>query len=198
MKIPLILLASCTILAGCAYQPPIKTESGADWQQHQSQVAKLSQWQLQGKLGYKSIDAGGSANLVWEQDQQQYKLSLSGPFGAGSATIAGNQHLAQLQQGDNSYIDSPSSLALQLTGLRIPVDALSWWARGLPSPSKTEATDLVTAPEGFALSFAQAGWQLSFSRYQSSPNGDMPGKISGQLGDQSFKLVISRWSFPKN
>jgi outer membrane lipoprotein LolB len=198
MKIQLVIIASCAILAGCAYQPPIKTESAADWQQHRSQVAKLNQWQLQGKLGFTSMDTGGSANLVWEQNQQQYKLHLSGPFGAGSAVIAGNQDLAQLQQGDSTYTDNPSSLALQLTGLPIPVEALSWWARGLPSPSKTEATDLITSPEGYALSFAQGGWQLSFSRHQNSPNGDIPGKISGQLGDQRFKLVISRWTFPQN
>jgi outer membrane lipoprotein LolB len=77
------------------------------------------------------------------------------------------------------------------------VQALSWWARGLPSPNKDAATNLITNANGTALSFRQAGWELAFSRYDSTPDGNLPGKIVGQLGDHSFKLLISRWSFPE-
>ncbi len=168
------------------------------WQSHQVRVAQFDRWQLQGKLGFKNASQGGSANLRWLQNQQQYELSLSGPLGAGSAVIEGNQYLAKMQQGSQTFSSTPESLALQLTGLAIPVDALGWWARGLPSPSAAGASNLITGPTGKALSFEQAGWQLSFSRYSQNQGFALPGKITGQLGDQSFKLVISRWSVPDN
>ena len=183
-------------LAGCSSQPQVTGTSGS-WQQHSEKIAELDQWQVQGKLGFKSESKGGSANLNWLQNQQQYQLSLSGPFGAGSAIISGDTASAQLYSDNQTYIDLPEQLALRLTGLPIPVDALSWWARGLPSPSKNPATNLVTAADGAAAGFNQAGWQLVFSRYNLTANGNLPGKIVGQLGDHSFKLLISRWSFPE-
>ncbi|MDA8787216.1 hypothetical protein N9N19_06710, partial [Porticoccaceae bacterium] len=87
--------------------------------------------------------------------------------------------------------------AQQLTGLAIPVDALSWWARGLPSPAETPFNNLVSGPTGEASSFEQAGWQLSFSRYKRKNDRNLPGKITGEFGEQSFKLIISAWTFPQ-
>lgn len=197
MKSASAIIILVAVLSGCSKQAIREPATALDWQQHSAQISQVENWQLQGKLGFKNIDQGGSANLTWLQRQQQYQLSLSGPFGAGSATIVGDQYLAQMKQGTETYSNSPESLALQLTGLAIPVDALSWWARGLPSPTKTEANNLVSTPTGEAASFEQAGWQLSFSRYTRKNNLSLPGKITGQLGGQSFKLVISGWSFPQ-
>ncbi|MBT5387667.1 MAG: outer membrane lipoprotein LolB [Porticoccaceae bacterium] len=193
----LCLIAAC-FMAGCSSQSMIQSSNTGSWQDHKLQVGQFDQWQLQGKLGFKNASQGGSANLKWLQNQQYYKLYLSGPLGAGSAVIEGDETLAKMRQGSQTFSDSPEFLALKLTGLAIPVDALSWWARGLPSPSKTAISNLITGPTGTAASFEQAGWQLSFSRYSQNQGIALPGKITGQLGDQSFKLVISGWSVPDN
>jgi len=190
-----VLLA--LILSGCANQAAIAPATGLDWQQHQAQVAQLQSWGLRGKLGFKNSLQGGSANLSWQQHQQQYSVSLSGPLGAGSAVIEGDQYLANMRQGEQTYSNSPELLAQQLTGLAIPVDALSWWARGLPSPAETPFNNLVSGPTGEASSFEQAGWQLSFSRYKRKNDRNLPGKITGEFGEQSFKLIISAWTFPQ-
>ncbi len=102
--------------------------------------------------------------------------------------------------GETIYRRPPQQLAMQLTGLPLPVDALSWWARGLPSPTQPAATDLATGADGLAVGFDQAGWQLSFSRYRQTDGGLLPGKIIGSLNagedrSYSFKLVISGWKF---
>ena len=198
MKLTLCSAAlAILLLSGCSVQPRVTPEV-VDWQGHSRQVGQLHEWQLQGKLGFKSANQGGSANLHWSQNQQQYQLSLRGPLGAGSATLIGNSTIAQLRQDNQLYTGLPENLVIQLTGVPIPVDALSWWARGLPCPNKSEPNNLVTTADGTAASFTQAGWQLGFSRYSLTPEGALPRKINGQHGDHSFKLVISRWSFPDN
>ena len=198
MKLALFSVAlAILLLSGCSVQPRV-TSGVVDWQGHSRQVGQLHQWQVQGKLGFKSANQGGTANLNWSQNQQQYQLSFRGPLGAGSATLIGNSTMAQLRQDNKLYTDLPEKLAIQLTGVPIPVDALSWWARGLPSPNKSEPYNLVTTADGTAASFTQAGWQLAFSRYSLTPEGTLPRKIIGQHGGHSFKLVISRWSFPDN
>ena len=198
MKLALCSAAlAILLLSACSVQPRVTPEV-VDWQGHSRQVGKLHQWELQGKLGFKSANQGGSANLHWSQNQQQYHLSLRGPLGAGSANLIGNSTMAQLRQDNQVYTGLPEKLAIQLTGVPIPVEALSWWARGLPSPNKSESYNLVTTADGTAVSFTQAGWHLAFSHYSLTPEGTLPRKIIGQHGGHSFKLVISRWSFPDN
>ena len=188
------------MLAGCSYQPTVQPQSRS-WSEHQQQLMAYDQWQLQGKLGFKTVDRGGSATVYWSQNQQQYQVQLKGPLGAGNVVIEGDQSSAQMLSGDKLYRAAPPALAARFTGLPIPVDALAWWVRGLPNPNSnpnsTAPTGLVINPDGTAARFAQQGWQLTFSRYQMTNAGLLPKKISGQLGDQSFKLVISRWNSPQ-
>jgi len=192
----------------CSMQPHTATSSVSssdNWQQHQQRIAQLQDWKLSGKLGFRAPQQGGSAALNWTQEKDNYQLSLSGPFGIGSAKIFGDDETAEMLYKDTVYRQPPQQLAMQLTGLPLPVDALSWWARGLPSPTQPAATGLTTGAGGLAVGFDQAGWQLSFSRYRQTDGGLLPGKITGNLneginssgGDRSysFKLVISGWKF---
>ncbi|MDA9296239.1 lipoprotein insertase outer membrane protein LolB [Porticoccaceae bacterium] len=199
----LLLLAVFT-LSACAMQSlqPPRTAAPSDWQTHQLRVSQLNDWRLAGKLGFRGPDNGGSASVNWQQQQNNFQLQLSGPFGAGRATLSGNQQIAEMLYQDKLYRQTPQQLASQLIGVPLPVGALSWWARGLPSPDQETASSIATSPEGYASSFEQAGWQLSFSRYSETDAGSLPSKIIGthQSSDNrrySFKLVISDWSFAK-
>ena len=198
------LFIAIVLLSSCSLQPQPVATSGS-WQQHQQQIAQLQDWKLSGKLGFRAPQQGGSAAINWTQEKDNYQLFLSGPFGVGSAKIYGDEKTAEMLYGDTVYRQSPKQLAMQLTGLPLPVDALSWWARGLPSPTQPGATGLATGADGLAVGFDQAGWQLSFSRYRQTDGGLLPGKITGSLNtaansgaedrSYSFKLVISGWTF---
>jgi outer membrane lipoprotein LolB len=198
------LFIAIVLLSACSLQPRPAVTSGS-WQQHQQQIARLQDWKLSGKLGFRAPQQGGSAAINWTQEKSNYQLSLTGPFGVGSAKIYGDEKTAEMLYGDTVYRQSPQQLAMQLTGLPLPVDALSWWARGLPSPTQPKATALTTGADGLAVGFDQAGWQLSFSRYRQTDGGLLPGKITGSLNaaansgaedrSYSFKLVISGWKF---
>ncbi|MGB0450330.1 MAG: lipoprotein insertase outer membrane protein LolB [Porticoccaceae bacterium] len=201
-----LVTAIIILSTACSMQPQIVPSSGLSansWQQHQQQIALLQDWELSGKLGFRAPDQGGSATVNWTQEKKSYQLFLSGPFGVGSAKIYGDEETAEMLYGDTVYRQPPRQLAMQLTGLPLPVDALSWWARGLPSPTQPAATGLATGADGLAVGFDQAGWQLSFSRYRQTDAGFLPGKIAGSLNSPgsaedssySFKLVISNWKF---
>ena len=202
------LISACLLLSACSMQTHTVSPA-TSWQQHQQQVAALQQWTVSGKLGYRSPGQGGSAKLNWSQGKDNYQMLLSGPFGVGSAKIVGNGKSAEMVYGDAIYREAPENLAIQLTGLPIPVNALGWWVRGLPSPAQPTAKALVTGADGLASGFEQSGWQLSFSGYRLTEAGILPGKINGVFNRipfnsqpstenrrYSFKLVISGWSFP--
>jgi len=194
IPVPLIILVIS--LQGCVTTDQIQTIHNGQF--NARQIAALSSWQLSGKLGLRSPQKASSANLQWHQQREEYELRLSGPFGAGIATVKGNGRHIKVQQGDKTYTGVSEMLGLQTIGVPIPVDAMSWWVRGLPSPNREAAVNMIATAEGTPIGFKQAGWQLSFSQFQRTDQYLLPRKVSGRLGDLSFKLVISDWRFPNN
>lgn len=184
----ILLLSSCT-LQPTSDLPPVS------WQEHVSQISQLHHWQLRGKLGFKAPDQGGSASVTWQQQGSQYQLNLRGPFGASAAQITGDNYQATLDLRNQTYHETPEQLAFQLTGLPIPVDALSWWVRGIPSPREEAAQMIIAMPSGVSAGFSQSGWQLSFTNYEPTNAGSLPRKINGKFGEYSFKLIVSHWQF---
>ena len=154
---------------------------------------QLKKWQLRGKLGVRSSKTATSANIQWQQNQQDYAIKLSGPLGAGMVTAEGNQQIIEVKQGSKTYRGNPQMIGDQLLGIPVPVHAISWWARGLPSPDLNPPIDLSTDVQGNINRFTQSGWQLSYSRYEIAQGYLLPTKLSGQLGDLSFKLIVSNW-----
>jgi len=177
---------------------PTQVIDGRNWSNHIEQVSLINHWSIRGKVGYQSAGQGGSANFMWTQNQGDYTISLSGPLAMGRVVITGNQQVAEMQHGNNSYLQTPDQLAIQLTGMPLPVQLLSWWVTGVPSPEHLSPDNLVLNSDGTASNFEQHGWQLVFSRYQFFDQGYLPRKIIGQKDEQSFKLIIKDWSFPEN
>ena len=154
---------------------------------------ELSSWQLSGKLGIRSTKSATSANLQWHQNKQHYILKLSGPLGTGTVTAQGNQEAIEVKQGSKTYAGIPQTIGKQLLGIPIPIHAISWWSRGLPSPELHSPLNIYTDSEGKISQFKQAGWELSFDRYQITQGYLLPTKLSGQFGDLRFKLIVSNW-----
>ena len=187
----LLFVSGCSII-------PNSDSTRQTWQEHQLKAQEIVNWHIKGKLGFKSSNQGGSASIDWLQREEQYQISMSGPLAAGRATIKGDKRIAHMQRGKQHYSDTPQGLALQLTGLSLPVNDLVWWAKGIPSPHQALINNLNLTANGVATKFDQNGWQLIFSRYQVTSQGNLPKKIIGQRGQQSFTLVISSWRFPSN
>ena len=104
------LITICLFLSACSLQPQ-PASPAISWQEHRQQVSALQQWQLSGKLGYRSPEKGGSAKLNWTQEEDHYQLLLSGPLGVGSAEIVGNSKTVEMVQGDAVFREAPENLA---------------------------------------------------------------------------------------
>lgn len=193
----LIPALALLLLAGCATPrlgPPVT--SPVEWDSHRNQIAALEHWELRGKLGYRGPDANGSAWLTWLQDFESFDLTLSGPMGAGATRISGNPQLAVLQRGsDQARASSPSELTREVLGVRLPLEELPWWVRGLPAPDTPSTPSF--GENHLLASLEQAGWQLAFSRYADVDGFHLPGRITGTgTGPHeglSFTLVVNQW-----
>lgn len=193
MRLPALMLA-VFLLEACSVQTPQPGPTIADWEQHHQQLAQLSIWSMEGKLGYRDSRDGGSAWVNWQQSGVAFELQLHGPFGAGATQISGDADFAALQRGDREtiYAPSPAALTEQLFGWQWPVDQLQYWVKGIPAPNAPLDASSHNS-DGTLATLDQANWQLTFSQYQQVGAWVLPGRIRGNSGEYSFTLVIKNW-----
>lgn len=186
------LLAAVTFLSlfGCAVSPT------TDSPLQQKSLASLTDWTLEGKLGFRSPQKNGSAWINWQQQGDDYNLRLSGPFGAKATQIEGNNHYAVLRQAGERELNAPDARALteRLFGWPLPVQQMIYWVKGSPGPRDAE---ILYAEDSKQIStLTQNGWKLEYSDYQTWQHWTLPGKIRGTNGDLGFTLVIKSWAMP--
>lgn len=161
----------------------------------QTSARQLDHWQIKGRIGYSNGEDGGHARVIWRQlAPQRGDLALSGPLGFGHVEIHYTPEGALLDSGDHQVRAANATLlAWRVTGLRLPIPALSWWVRALPWPAQDFHAPQLDK-QGRLVGLTQAGWQLEFDRYQRHHSLSLPGRIRARKGDTRFTLLISSWS----
>ena len=57
---------------------------------------QIKRWEMNGKLGYRTPEDGGSATFDWEQAPRHGAIHFSGPLGFGSAELTWRPGMARL------------------------------------------------------------------------------------------------------
>lgn len=191
-RIGLIGTALVLMLAlGCARQPLQPQE---DWSAQRDQLRALSHWQLQGKLGLRLPDDGGSARLRWDQRGEHYRIDLSGPLGQGRTRVETTEEGVQLHRGGETLTAADAETLLwRATGWRLPIASLVYWVRALPAPqSEHRITEHTLA--GLPARMEQLGWQLDYSDYRRVEGLPLPGRIVARRDDLRLTLVVHQWT----
>lgn len=193
------LVAGQILLNACSHQI-LSTDTQAQvpplWPRHHEQMRGISNWHIKGKIGYENVSEGGSAWLDWHQQVNQFSLLLSGPFGAGTVQIFGDNDVVTLRQAKAPDISavSATTLARHLLGWELPIDELSYWIRGIPAPDVLASKQRFNQ-QSLLANLHQGGWQLAFSKYRQTEAGILPGKIIATQGKTQFKLIIKEHVF---
>ncbi len=184
----LLLLAGCT---GLGQREP----ASAGWKAHSQRVAMLQQWTASGKLAVRTADASESATLVWQQHDLDTHLQLSGPLGVGATTIDSDGRRLEIRQGDERStldISTPEAIA-ENTGWDLPLLALAYWLKGVPSPdSNVQRLELDPQTE-LLQSLQQDDWEVRYEQYGQFQEFTLPTRLQIQRGATRAKVVISHW-----
>ena len=183
-------------LFGCAIPPATSPEATAAWAARQSRLARLTTWQADGRIGVVSGQEGWHASFQWAQRDAGYRIALIGPLGQGRVVVEsdGQEVRIQTQDGQNWTAPDADALLEQSLGVRLPVNGLRYWARGLPEPGSTPI--LQTDGQGRLTRLEQNGWVIEYPAYAPTSllNLDLPERIVARRQDLSVKLVIERWT----
>lgn len=135
----LLVVVLIAPLFGCAIPPVTSSEAATAWTARQSRLARLTTWQAEGRIGVVSGQEGWHANFQWAQQGPSYRIDLIGPLGQGRVIVESDGSQVRIQTQDGQHWTAPDADALleQSLGVRLPVNGLRYWARGLPEPGST-------------------------------------------------------------
>ena len=195
--IMLATLGACTTIQidplpdGMTDQPP------AHWTTRAAILGELDHWKLTGKLAVRQPSDSGTAIINhWIQDGEAYDLALSSSFlGMGSTTLKGVPGFIELTlpNGETYRSGEPEALVEAATGWQLPLENLTWWIRGLPSPASDYR--LLFDDQGTLAIIRQNGWEIRYDRWQTflSSYPALPARITALKDEKRVRLVVSDW-----
>lgn len=188
-------LGLLVIFCGCAPQRSLQLPELPDWQARRATLAALDTWEFRGRIAVKAGEDGFNGNLDWWQNGDRFFATVSGPFGAGTVKIEGDEDFVRITDADGvaqEMRDAERELQLRY-GWTIPVDSLRYWALGIPDPSAPAATEF---GEGeLLLRLEQRDWVVSIDEYREGGGQPMPRRITASNPDTRVRLVIDHWRF---
>ena len=189
-------LLTAFALSACSTIPPGSQELAARsllYEDRQDQLVEAVSWSLQGRLAVRNDQDGGSGSFRWLEQPQNTQMDFHGALGRGAWRLVAEPAGVVLERADGSSqragtIDERVQGEL---GWAIPVDALSWWVRGLAAPGEVERRMLNET--GSLAELQQLDWTIEYGRYRSFQGLELPVKMTARRQDVSVKLAVKDW-----
>ena len=191
-----IFIVTLFVLSACAPPRPA-TESPLNEtmpvEEREEKTATISSWVISGAMAAKNAEKAWTASLNWrQQGSNHYQIRLFGPLGSGTVIIEKKGSMVTYRDGPKTASSKNADELLQKhTGIRLPVNNLYYWVRGLPAPGAIQSADYDRYKHLTRLK--QDGYTIQYTRYTSRNNIDLPSKISLQGNGVTIKLVIKSW-----
>jgi len=196
LRVWLFLASVGLLFSGCARIPERPPENPAFAQAYRHRLDELQpidRWALEGRLAISDGHEGGSGNLKWLHDGEMTRMSFHGALGRGAWQLSADSAGALLELANGTVQSAPSvaELVLNHVGWKVPVEALSWWIRGLAYPDQWE--NRVLDEEGRLIELRQFGWEVDFDRYDERTTFWLPEKLTARRGEYRVKMVVRTW-----
>jgi outer membrane lipoprotein LolB len=113
----------------------------------------------------------------------------------GATTIHSDGQTLEIHQGDEHRtidISNPDAIVLN-TGWDLPLQALSYWLKGIPAPD-SKVQRLEPDPQTELLkSLWQDDWEVNYQRYKQFQGFTLPARLQVQRDKTRAKIIISDW-----
>ena len=197
-----LLMSSCASVntnkttADTNTRPPASSEAPTippEAQQHQAEIAKVTSFKIEGRMGVQSEGYGVSGNIHWAHSPENDAIDLYSPLGNKIAAIIKNTDGISLtsQNGKTVKAEDAETLTQLTLGWRLPFTKLSDWIVGRPANGVVSA--FAWDDKGQLSKFTQDGWEISYMQYQNEMPPALPSKINLRNPKMNVRLVIESW-----
>lgn len=192
----LIFLLTVMSITACTSTPlhVFVADPDKKWEQRQTELSEINDWHLAGRVAIINGVESWHLDMQWQRHHDKYILDLSGPFGAGHTQLTGSNDGVVLVDSDKNYFYAESSerLLQEVTGLRMPVNSLLHWMRGLPNWKVNKDKQLIDEFGRLAM-LQQDGWRVRFKGYSNIDQYELPQKIFISGYDLKIKIFVDEW-----
>lgn len=178
-------------VSGCAGRAPLKLVDPRD----ALPLAQLEHWELDARVAITTPDDNITASLEWQKNRSLFDFLISGAFGITYAHLVQEKTQATLDIPDHDTMIHQDAEALlqQALGWEFPIEALSFWIKGIPSGSPGE---IIIRNQAGQIEQIQLGfWQIDFSKYKYYQGYQLPKMIKAQHPNIRIKVVARNWTF---
>ncbi|KGJ95757.1 lipoprotein insertase outer membrane protein LolB [Thalassotalea sp. ND16A] len=189
----MLFLTACTTPLP---QQPVVEQLLQDKNERAAQLAQLTSWTIKGKIAFIEGDDKQSANLYWQQDNNTLQLKLTSFLGVNVLTLSSANEQHVLTANGKTYTDDNlEDLLNQVSAIRLPVKALSYWLKGLKAQTEdvvlySQTTQL---PETLNAWVNHTYWHIDYQQYNLVNNYRLANKISIKHRDLTIKIAIHHW-----
>ena len=192
-----LLALSLAILSACT---TLQTIQPSGWAARQAELLKLEEWELRGRMAFRSGEEGGQGKLHWQQAGPISFINIAGPFGAGAYNLVwepGRVSVADAA-GERSVeytgADAAEQFMREQLGWSFPAGSVRYWVMGLPDP--TAPGEEQFDDQGMLSGITQHGWNIRYERFAEFDGLALPTRVDMENGSASLRMVISKWSAP--
>jgi outer membrane lipoprotein LolB len=200
MRISLLLLA-LMLTHGCSTQQSQLTEQQKyqTIKQRNEKLSQINDWQFNGKIAFIQSDKRESASIWWQyqQENSRQKIDLTSYLGINILHLESNKNIYTLEVGGESYQSSDlNEMIYSLTGLILPVDALTYWLRGLAYNSNDTISYHIDSklPLMLTSEYNNQHWQITYANYRRVNDVQLATKLTIKQNDQLIKILVKKWT----
>ena len=183
------------LVSSCAVQRGVELPPLTDWQTRQEVLATIPEWAFTGRIGVSAGTEGFNGKLRWNQVNDGFSATVSGPLGVGALKINGAGGHVTIVENDGEVVELSNAEddLRRMYGWTIPVTSLRYWALGIPDPARAAVTEF--GEDGQLIGLEQGNWHVNISQYREGGGQLMPRRITAVSGDAKLRLVIDHWTF---
>ena len=189
------------ILAGCSVFSELEPEQAPKgknltWLAHKQSISALSKWSITGKLAIFLQDERETANLYWEQNENNYNIELTSFIGTRILTIKKNKYGVEIINNDgDSFTGNDAEQLIQKIspGLNLPISALQQWIKGNPLNATYTLNEEKRINSLLGADLDSSAWQIDYQQYQYFSGIALPRKLDLKRDNLRLKIAINQW-----
>lgn len=188
-----LLLTSFLMACTAVVKPPEIVNATAN----DAKLITLTDWQLRGRMAFKSDTESFSASVRWVQTGDEFEFILSNVIGITLLELDYQEGVANLIVDGNTYTGSdPERLIQEVSQWQIPIQDMQRWIKGLSNNLELTKRD----ERGLLREIIPAGtlnnWQVDYTEYTQAKGVVLPRQllIIKQQPTISIKFKINQWT----
>ncbi|WP_100641782.1 lipoprotein insertase outer membrane protein LolB [Alteromonas facilis] len=192
-RILFVLFLSLMSLSACKSPPPPPDVVNVTI--NDEKLSLMHNWNLRGRLAFKSEQESFSAYVRWQQRGDAYTFTLTNLVGVTLLSLTVDEHEAVLEADGETYRHNDAeALIYEVSGWPIPVTAMKNWVKGT-----ARSHDIVTRDDKGLLAtvvvpLASGPWHVNYQQYTQESGIVLPRMMTiSQSENLSIRLKVNQW-----